>query len=57
MNMTSKDNRTMNDRELLGPELMRLGIVFHWPSWEHVSDGFDPDRYIHTLRRTEAGSQ
>ena len=41
----------MSARALLGPELLRLGIVFHWPSWERVSDGFDPDRYIRILRR------
>jgi len=41
----------MSKNELLGPELLRLGIVFHWPSWEPIHDGFDPDRYVRILKQ------
>ena len=41
----------MSTSELLGSELLRLGIVFHWPSWEQISVGFDPERYIRILKQ------
>ena len=38
------------EKGLLGPDLLRLGIVFHWTSDEQVSADFDPQRYIRILR-------